>query len=212
MIDKLLRYNEEKEFVFVDCETFNLCLNPCHNLPWQIAMLKVKGDKILESKDFYIKWDTHLEIGKEAARITNYDSSKMRKKGLPPEEVFPTIEDWLDNCDYILGHNVLGFDIYLIKGYYEFMKKSYMHLTHKVIDTMCLSRGLKLNIPYKSSDDLTEYQYRMTEIRKKGVRTSLKAMGKHFGIEQDYDNLHDALVDLKLNLKIWNKIKWQVEI
>ena len=87
---KLLRYDKEKTFVFIDCETFNLCLNFCHNLPWQISMLKVKGDKVIDSKDFYIKWDTHLKISKEAARITRYSQSTVDKKGLPPKEVFPT--------------------------------------------------------------------------------------------------------------------------
>ena len=209
---KLLRYDKEKEFVFIDCETFNLCLNSCHNLPWQIAMLKVKGDKVIDSKDFYVKWDTHLKIGKEAAKITRYNPANMDKKGLPPEEIFPTVQDWLDNGDFIVGHNVLGFDIYLIKGLYEYMGEEYSHLTKKVIDTMCLSRGLKLEMSHGPDEDLTEYQYRMIETRRKGVRTNLKAMGKYFNIEHEYDNLHNALVDLELNLKVWNKIKWQTEI
>ncbi len=209
---KLLRYDKEKEFVFIDCETFNLCLNSCHNLPWQIAMLKVKGDKIVDSKDFYIKWDTHLKIGKEAAKITRYSPSRMEKRGLPPEEVFPTIEDWLDNSDFVVGHNVLGFDIYLIKGFYDYMEKDYKHLTSKVIDTLPLSRGIKLDSHIVDGESLTEYQYRMLETRRKGVRTNLKAMGLYFNIEHEYDELHNALVDLKLNLKVWNKIKWQAEI
>ena len=45
MSDLLLRYDKEKEYVFIDCETFNLCLNSCHNLPWQVSMIKAKGDK-----------------------------------------------------------------------------------------------------------------------------------------------------------------------
>ena len=56
------------------------------------------------------------------------------------------------------------------------------------------------------------WQYRMLYIRKKGVRTNLPALGKEYEIELDYDKLHDALVDLELNVKIWNKLKWQLEI
>lgn len=52
----------------------------------------------------------------------------------------------------------------------------------------------------------------MSSTVKKGVKTNLTALGKEYGIDHDYDNLHNALVDLDLNLKIWNKIKWQVEI
>ena len=45
MDEHLLRFDKEKTLVFIDCETLNLCLNSCHNLPWQISMLKVKGDE-----------------------------------------------------------------------------------------------------------------------------------------------------------------------
>ena len=99
MEDNFLRFDKDKEYVFIDCETFNLCLNSCHNLPWQIAMLKVKGDEKLAEKNFYIKWDTKLEISADAARITRFNPKTLEKKGLTPEEVFPTIEDWFDNAD-----------------------------------------------------------------------------------------------------------------
>ena len=36
----LIRFDEDKTFVFIDCETENLCLNSFNNLPWQIAMIK----------------------------------------------------------------------------------------------------------------------------------------------------------------------------
>tara|TARA_B100001939_G_C16893245_1_gene596413 strand:- start:76 stop:255 length:180 start_codon:yes stop_codon:yes gene_type:complete len=52
MDEHLLRFDKEKEYVFIDCETLNLCLNYCHNLPWQIAMIKAKGDDKFDEKDF----------------------------------------------------------------------------------------------------------------------------------------------------------------
>ena len=57
-----------------------------------------------------------------------------------------------------------------------------------------------------------EYQYCMNNRRVRGVRTNLKAMGEEFGIEHDYDKLHDALVDLELNIKVWDKIKYQIDL
>tara|TARA_Y100001963_G_scaffold47290_2_gene66646 strand:- start:460 stop:1104 length:645 start_codon:yes stop_codon:yes gene_type:complete len=214
MEENLMRYDESKTLVFIDCETLNLCLNFCHNLPWQIAMLKVKGKKILAEKDYYLKWDTHLKISEDAARITRYSQSKIDKDGLTPEEVFPTVKDWLDNADYIVGHNVLGFDLYLIKGYYEYMNEDYHHLTEKILDTNCLARADKFNVPYSEDayDSLLEYQYKLLYKRQKGVKTNLTALGKEFDIEHDYDNLHNALVDLELNVKVWEKLKWKVEI
>ena len=212
MEDNFLRFDKDKEYVFIDCETFNLCLNSCHNLPWQIAMLKVKGDEKLAEKNFYIKWDTKLEISADAARITRFNPKTLEKKGLTPEEVFPTIEDWLDNADYVVGHNIYGFDLYLIKDYYKYMGKSYRHLVNKIIDTNCIARGVKYGVHYKQDQDLTEYQYRMLHERRKGVKTNLTHMGKEFEINHDYDKLHDAIVDLELNLKVWNKLKWQIEL
>ena len=212
MDSHLLRYDKKKTLVFIDCETFNLCLNSCHNLPWQVAMIKLTGDSMFGSKDFLIKWDTHLKIGKEAARITRYSEKAMQNGGVTPEEAFPTIQDWLDNADYIVGHNILGFDVYLIKDYYKHMGLDYRHLMHKIIDTNCLARGIKYDLPYKQEQELLTYQYKVVHERRKGVKSSLAYMGKELNIEHDYDKLHNALVDLELNVKVWNKLKWQTDI
>jgi DNA polymerase III epsilon subunit-like protein len=212
MDEHLLRYNTNKNLVFIDCETFNLCLNYCHNIPWQIAMLKVKGDNKIDEKNFYLKWQTDLKISQDAAKITRYDHKKVQKEGKDPKEIFPTIKDWLDHADYIIGHNVLGFDIYLIKEYYKKMGCSWHHIVNKFIDTNAIARGIKYDIPYNPKQNLLEYQYKIYHTRKKNVRSSLTVLGKENGIEHDYDRLHDAINDLELNLKVWNKLKWQVDI
>ena len=212
MDEHLLRYNNNKNFVFIDLETFNLCLNFCHNLPWQIGMLRAKGSVKNDSKNYYIDWDTDLKISDDAARITRYDHNKVKKNGVKIQEVFPTIKDWLDHADYIIGHNILGFDIYLIKELYQKMNCRWEHLLGKLIDTNCLARGIKYNFPYKKNENLLEYQYKILHTKRKDVKSSLTFLGKENGIEHDYDRLHDAINDLELNLKVWNKLKWQVEI
>ena len=65
---------------------------------------------------------------------------------------------------------------------------------------------------YKNTEDLTQYQYKMYHERRKGIRTNLAALGREFEINHNPDKLHDALVDLELNLKVWNKLKWQIEL
>jgi DNA polymerase III epsilon subunit-like protein len=212
MDEHLLRYDKKKTLVFVDCETFNLCLNFCHNLPWQIAMIKVKGDQKIDEKNFYLKWQTDLKISQDAARITRYDHKKVQKEGYDPKEIFPTIKDWLDHADYIIGHNTIGFDIYLIKEYYKSMGCNWHHLVNKFIDTNAIARGIKYGIPYSPKESLIEYQYKIYHTRKKNIKSSLTALGKENGIEHDYDRLHDAINDLDLNIKVWNKLKWQIEV
>ena len=144
--------------------------------------------------------------------ITKFNPKLHEKKALPVEEVFPTIKDWLDKCDYLIGHNFLGFDLYLIKDLYAYMGESYKPLVNKIIDTNCLARGLKTDNRYTQDQDLLEYQYKMYHTRVKGVRTNLSSLGKEYEIDHDYEKLHDALVDLQLNNKVWNKIKWQVDL
>jgi DNA polymerase III epsilon subunit-like protein len=212
MDEHLLRYDKKKTFVLIDLETFNLCLNFCHNLPWQIGMIKAKGDFKLDSKNYYINWDTKLKISQDAARITRYDHKKVQKDGLNIKDAFPTIKDWLDHADYIVGHNILGFDVNLIKELYKSMGCHWEHLMPKIIDTNCMARGIKYNMPYKPNENLLEYQYKIYHTRRKDVKSSLSFLGKENGIEHDYDKLHDALNDLDLNLKVWNKLKWQIEV
>ena len=51
----------------------------------------------------------------------------------------------------------------------------------------------------------------MLENRKRGIRASLGEMGKYYSIDFDPNKLHDALVDLELNLKVWKKLRLDIE-
>ena len=175
-------------------------------------MIKIKGKKKIAEKNFFIKWDTDLKIGSEAARITNYNPKVIKEKGVSPEEIFPTVQSWLDEADHILGHNIIGFDIFLIKDYYQYMGKDWKHLLPKLIDTNALAKGIKNGIFYDGKESLVEYQYRMNHKRTKGIKTNLDALSKDFDIFVDKTKRHDALYDLDLNVKVWDKLKWQIEI
>ena len=212
MDEHLLRFRKDKKLVFIDCETYNLCLNFCHNVTWQVSMLETDGTKKTDERDYYIKWDTDFKISDDAKRITRYDDNFVQENGKTIEQTVPTIQKWLDKADYVVGHNILGFDIYLIKELYKLHGKDYRPLVPKVIDTNCIARGIKMEIPYRAGEDFTEYQYRIYNTRRKGIRSNLTALGKEFGIDHDYANLHNALVDLDLNLKVWNKLKYSLEL
>ncbi len=212
MDNELLRFDNKSTFVFIDCETLNLCLNFCQNLPWQVSMIKSIAGKKVDHQDLFIKWNTSLKISKEAKMITRYDQKKVDRLAQSFNDVFPIISDWLDSCDYIVGHNILGFDIYLIKEMYLLKGRRIDHLVEKIIDTNCIAKGVKYPIPKMNNESLIDYQYKLLHTRKKGVKTNQLALGKDYKIEHDYDRLHDAIVDLELNLKIWNTLKFQADI
>jgi len=213
MDSHLLRYDESKVLTFIDCETFNLNLNFTCNRPWQISMIKTVGGKMIDQRDIFIKWtDTDLKIGEGAARITNFNQKAFDKKAITAEKSFPMVDEWLQESDYIVGHNVFGFDLYLLRGYYKFFNKDWKWITRKVLDTNTIARGIKMNIPFQQEDDITEYQYRIYHTKNAKIKSRLALLGKEFGIDFDEKRLHDALEDLKLNVAVWNKLKWQIEL
>jgi len=213
MDEHLLRFDKNKTLLFIDCETLNLCLNFCHNIPWQIAMLKCQGDKIIDSKDIYLKWKTDLKISKDAARITRYDPKNIQKNGIDPELFFPTLREWIEKADYIIGHNILGFDLYLLSEYYKFMNLKPYDFISKSIDTNLIYKGIKTSNAFDSKkESLPEYMYKLYHTKVKNVKTNLTAAGKDLDIDHDYNSLHNALSALELNFKVWNKIKYMVNI
>ena len=220
MDNHLIRF-QKKKFLFMDFETFNVCLSDSFNLPWQVAAILVEtedGDnnslvnKQRSVQDLYLKWNTDLKISKEAQRITRYSESKFQKKCIPEEEGFEKIYELVEYCDYIVGDNFLGFDIYFLRNWYRKHKKDYSHLPFKVIDTFAIAKSIALDRSYKENEcSLLDFQMKMIGIRKRGIRTSLGALGKSYDIKHNYDNLHDALVDLDLNIKVWDKLKLQID-
>lgn len=212
MFENLLRTDKSKTIVLFDFETFNLCLNFCHNLPWQAGILVVKGEEIIATHDILIKWKTHLRISPDAARITRYSQAKMDLYGIPPEDAFPVIKKRFEEADHIIMHNGYGFDIYLWREWCKLMGIDWKPAFNKLIDTNLLAKGVKLNVPYKPGECFKSYQYRMYHHIQKGLKTSLSTLGKEFNIAFDPEMLHDAIVDLRLNLDVWNILKWKVEI
>tara|TARA_R100001082_G_scaffold48047_3_gene25801 strand:+ start:9852 stop:10517 length:666 start_codon:yes stop_codon:yes gene_type:complete len=220
MDSHLIRF-QEKKFLFLDFETFNLALHDSLNLPWQVATILIETSKNEKGKicsnelsrnDLYLKWDTDLKIGKGARDITGYSETRFRQKCIPEEEGFEIIYKQVEECDYLVGHNILGFDIFLLRNWYKKYKKPYDHLPYKVLDTLSIARSVVLDYPYKPNEaSILDFQIKMLNVRKKGMKTSLGALGKSNNIEHDYKKLHDALVDLELNFKVWEKLKYQID-
>ena len=54
--------------------------------------------------------------------------------------------------------------------------------------------------------------FRFANYVEKGLKTNLTALGKEYGIDVNYDNLHDSLEDVILTAKVFDKLKWQIQI
>lgn len=213
MQSELLRFDTNKTYCTADCETENLSLFLSNNRFWQLGLVIGAGNNIIESKSFYLKWDRPLRVSEGAAQVTRYNPFEVERLAVDEGEVFTKAYEKFQNCHWILGSNILGFDIYLLKDWHKRHGKDFSYFAPKVLDLHCLVKGIKINIPLRKGDNLLEYQYKMLSVRAKGVKTNLTTLGKEYGItDVNYDELHSGENDCILTFKLWNKVKWQIEL
>lgn len=214
MLSNFLRDNDDQNFVIMDFETCSTSLVNPDNLVWQLGVLIAKGKEIVEEKEFFVRWEP-LKITPGAAQVTKFNKAEYLEKAEDPKIAFDYITEKLYNPKYrIIYHNGLGFENYLYKIWCNKMGyKIDWSFLHRVIDTDALARGIKKGIKYLPRTDFLAYQYRMSSIIEKGMKTNLAALGRENKIEFPYENLHSALADVRLNKLIWDVyIKHQVDI
>ena len=207
-----IRDNSNQVFMLADTETENLALIG-KNRPWQIAYIVYQNNKIIDEKERFIRWDD-LDISDEAAKITRFDWAEYKRKWENPKIVLDDFEKYLmDKSIVKLFHNSHNFDIYIIKNWRESLnlKNDYSYLDD-AIDTNALARAIKKGIKKIDRKNWKTVMFRFANYVEKGLKTNLKVLGKEFGIQVDYDNLHRGGNDIKLNILVWEKLKQQIEI
>lgn len=213
MDEDLLRFKNNQKYLFFDYETCNLNLSHLENKPWQIGFIICKGSKILEKHDLTIGWD-ELHVSEAAARITNFSKSKYDKSKKDAKFCLDLFEKYLYNKEYlVVGHNVLGFDIFMHNIHRILCgKKSDYSYMNRIIDTNCIARAIKNEIKFSKESSFISWQYKLLNYRKRGVKTNLKQLCKDYSLEFDDSKLHDALYDVEKTVELLNKMLWQVEI
>lgn len=211
MRNDLLRFNFNQKYVIVDCETESL--NLLKSRPWQIAWIEASGKKILSKEERFIYWPD-LNISEEAARITGFNYDKYRSLAKSPEEVLKEFLPILNNKDTkIIGQNILGFDVYMLNSWQRAIgQKANFDYVSRIIDTKALAMAIAKGIKTVESDDLISWQYRWLNHREKGIKTSQAHLLKHYEIPHDPAMLHDALYDIEMTFKIFQKQIYDIEI
>jgi DNA polymerase III epsilon subunit-like protein len=208
----LLRDDPTQKYVVFDFESCSLNLLQ-DNLPWSIAFLVYQNGKILERHEHFIKWD-NLNISDGAAKVTRFDWGEYKRRAEDPNIVLDKFERLLNDKDIIsLGQNVVGFDCYVLKIWREKLgrKNDYSYLD-RTIDTNSLARAIKKGVKKIERKDWKLMMFRFANYRERGMKTSLTALGKEFGIDVNYDQLHDAGNDISLNAKVFDKLKYMIDI
>lgn len=212
MIEDLLRFKKDQKYVVFDFETCNLNLVSEHNKPWQLAFLVYHGDKLIESNDYHIYWED-LRMSEGARKVTGFKDAKYQKLAKPALEVLDHFEKYLYDDSYIkLGHNILGFDIYIHNIFRKLLgrKTDYSYLAHS-IDTLCLAKAIYKEVELNGHDFLS-WQFKLNSFHERGMRLNLGACCKTYEVDFDPSKLHDALYDIKKNYEVFKKMLWKVKI
>lgn len=213
MNDDLLRFRKKQKYLCFDFETCHLNLLNSGNKPWQLGYGIFQGKKLIKSFDKLIKWEP-LDISPEAAKICRFNRKHYEKNWCEPTEVLKEFESYLYDPEYlIIGHNVLGFDVYIHNIYRKLLKKStdYSYVD-RIIDTNCIAKASKQQMKKNKTEKLINWQFKLNEFHKRGLRTNQKQLLKDYSIDFEEEKLHDARYDIEMTFNIFNKLIWEVEI
>jgi DNA polymerase III epsilon subunit-like protein len=210
---ELLRFDKNQKYILFDLESCSLNLQHPSNKPWQVGFILGRGEYIQSLHCHYVKWPD-LKVSPEASIVTHFSYEIYNCEAEDALKILNKFEQYLFDESYlIVGHNILGFDVYLHQIWRRLLgKPTDFSYINRCIDTNALAKATKLGISYNKKELLLAFQYRMLDRIEKGLKTRLEVLGKEYGIDFDKEKLHDAGNDVKLNWEVWNKLKYQIDI
>ena len=209
----LLRFKTGQKYVLFDFETCGLNLGSLRNKPWQLAFITIENQKITDKADYWLKWDD-INVSEGAAKVTGWTQKKYDTKAVDPDKPLEHFENYLYDDSYLkVGHNILGFDVYMHGIARRLMGKQpdYSYLPH-LIDTLCLSRAINNDIQLQKGDNFLHWQYKMLSLRKAKGRNRLIDLCRQYDIKFNEKKLHDALYDIEKNYEVFKKLIWNIEV
>lgn len=213
--EELLRFKKNQKLLCFDFETMHLNLL-MENHPWQLAFIVADQNRVYEEHNYYINWGRDIleRISKGAAIATGFDLNKVLREGRDPKEIYSIFSNYIDSNDYlIIGHNLINFDVYVDKIWAEAIGQKHRgwDYLNRLIDTNCLAKAIKKNIP-PDKENFLAWQYKMSNMVEKGLKTNLGLCAREHGLNVDQGRLHAAEYDIGLNYQIFKKQLWQIEI
>ncbi len=215
----LLRFATEQKWLVFDFESTGL--NLYESLPWELSYAVCSLKNGIESTHTYmIRW-SQFRITEMLAYKTHFDKARYDAEAKDPREVWELFSPLLYSPEYrSMGHNLLGFDAYMIAIWRRLMGLAPDHswigggAQWPLIDTLCLSKAYRKGwTPDASSPDaLLGWEYKCESFYEKGMKTRLGAMCDEFKIDYDDNLAHSSLYDIQRNWLVGKELFWKVEI
>ncbi len=210
----LFRFREKNNLKLLIFDVESESLSLFMSRPWTLAWLVVENGQIKEEYDKYplIK---DLNISRDAARITRFNYNDYKNKAEDPDKVYSLLEKYLFNEEYyIVGSNLLSFDIFQIKNLQKYLGKKvdYSYIS-RIYDTKCLGYAMALGEKFpEQKQDILPWMFGLSQFRQKGIRGSNEFLAKTFNIEYDKELAHGARFDVGLSWAIFKQLIWRLEI
>jgi DNA polymerase III epsilon subunit-like protein len=225
----LLRYRRNQRYLVFDFETCSLSLFPHTketeskglNLPWQLGWSVYNGDKEVLSREDWIFWPDLVEkmqqYGKDAAAITGWTESDYLRKAKSPEPILEDFEKYLYDPNVIsITANGTNFDQYIHNIYRERLGKNSdwsWAKRHYDIQVIHKAKTLGVELPALGSNEWLFTSMKVSQIVKRGLKSSLSFMCKEFDVPYNEFRHHkEALYDVELTKDIFYKQIQDIDI
>jgi DNA polymerase III epsilon subunit-like protein len=213
-MDNLLRFNGQQKYVVIDVESNGL--NLIGSRPYQLSWVVADSRGVISRHDHILKWDGFV-MSKEAQRVNrfNWDDYNERARDIGP--IYEEFAKYLFDPQYlIVGQNLLGFDIYMIKVIQKALGLpvdfSYLR---RLIDTKAIFVGNKKGVDFSVLDNSSDFlaaQFSSTSIIEKGLKSSQGFLLDEYEVPHDKARLHEALYDVEMLFELFKKMLWRIEI
>jgi len=209
----------DQKYIVVDVETRHLNQShqieiPNSNKVWQVSWIECQGNFIKEEHDYYVDVP-NLDLSDEVARLTHFDYAKYNRLKQPAKKVFDIFIKYLYDPSYIvIGQNILNFDWFML----DILAKQageridYSKFVERTYDTRPLAQAHRSGLDKPRNGDILDWQFKILNDRSLKAKCSQGVLLKFFGIEHDPDELHSAIVDVKMTWEIFKQLRKILEL
>lgn len=147
-LDKSFIPELNKKIVVLDIESTGF--SPTNDRIVEFGAVKLENGKPIDSMSVLINPEKQMHY--KVIEVHNITNEMVADK--PTERYYaPIIYKFLEDCDYIVGHNV-NFDLNFIENTFQ---RNGLDMKFKYIDTLELAKKIYLNAPNYKLDTLAEY-------------------------------------------------------
>lgn len=208
LVDEFLKYKKYRAVCF-DTETESL--NLATSRPWQISYVTFDPFKIGNLVNDFLLWQD-LNVSAGAAKITRFKKDQYIKKAVDPMNPLRQFIELTSQPEMlIVGHNIIGFDVYQLKNATDALniEVNWPDFLSKCIDTYALAKAEKMDIqPPKSITPIERYFWQKKVLNAPRIR-GLKLSDV---VQGDENMLHNAEYDIQLNVQAFKELIKKINI